>query len=67
MCVQRNRVQLTLWPGAEFDANMRAARGAVQRIAAKVPGVKRHLRETDADNDPKLIRALARMGRKRGL
>lgn len=56
-----------LWPGAEFDANMRAARAAVQRIAAKVPGVKRHLRDTGADNDPKLIRALARMGRKRGL
>jgi len=46
---------------------MRAARAAVQRIAAKVPGVQRHLRDTGADNDPKLIRALARMGRKRGL
>lgn len=57
----------SLWPGSEFDTNMRAARAAVQRIAAKVPGVKRHLRETGADNDPKLIRALARMGRKRGL
>lgn len=56
-----------LWPGAEFDTNMRAARAAVQRIAAKVPGVKRHLRDTGADNDPKLIRALSRMGRKRGL
>jgi hypothetical protein len=53
--------------GAEFDANLRAARSAVQRIAAKVPGVKRHLRETGADNDPAMVRALARIGRKRGL
>jgi hypothetical protein len=51
----------------QYAANLDYARKAVQRIAAKVPGVKRHLRDTGADNDPKLIRALARMGRKRGL
>lgn len=54
------------WQG-DYDANLRAARSAVQRIAAKVPGITRHLRETGADNDPALIRSLAKMGRKRGL
>lgn len=53
--------------GSDFNANLGRARKAVQRIVAKVPGVKRHLLETGAHNDPALVKMLARMGRKRGL
>lgn len=52
--------------GSDFDANLSRARKAVQRIVAKVPGVKRHLLETGAHNDPALVKMLARMERKRG-
>ena len=52
--------------GAEFDANLARARKAVQRIVAKVPGVKDHLLNTGAHNDPALVKTLARIGRKRG-
>lgn len=44
--------------GAEFDANMTAARKFTAEMMAKSPAIRRHLRDTGLQNDASFIRAV---------
>lgn len=44
--------------GAEFDANMTAARKFTAEMMEKSPAIRRHLRDTGLQNDASFIRAV---------